>query len=487
MSVEVVHVSGLDKLTREELIGLVLKLHEGEQLQARQVEAQAERIADLEAIVAQQAERIAYLEEQISKHGGEMKPHWVKQSKPGREPGTPRKKRTQSFSRKLLTPTKVICHAVEECPECGRKLAGGWVKWKHQVVDIPVISVEVVDHLFIERECGVCGKRYVPDSALVLSDVVVGKRSIGINLMSLIAHLKTVCLVPVGKIRSFLETLYGVRISKGEIAELLAAVSEAGESEYEKLRNEIRGSPYVHGDETGWRENGRNGYLWSFSTPDVRYFTYNHSRSGSVVMEVLSDEYLGTVVADFYGGYNVHYGLKQRCWVHFDRDLDELKEKHPDDDTVAFFRDSVLEVYWRARETVSIGYTECERQRLRLGFESELLKIAQPYLGAKDTPQHVLAMRISNFIDELFTFVEHPEVPSENNAAERAIRPAVIARKVSGGTRSARGSKTKSVLMSLFGTWTAQGLNTYDACRQMIIRHNHTKTACAPVTSLSQN
>ena len=116
-----------------------------------------------------------------------------------------------------------------------------------------------------------------------------------------------------------------------------------------------------------------------------------------------------------------------------------------------------------------------------------MLKIAEPYLGAKDAPQHVLAMRINNFIDELFTFVEHPEIPSENNAAERAIRPAVIARKVSGGTRSARGSKTKSILMSLFGTWTAQGLNTYDACRQMIISHNQTKTACASVTLLSEN
>ena len=111
-------MSGLDRLTREELISLALKLHETTRLQAGQIGAQTERIAELEATVARQAERIAYLEEEISKHGGETKPHWVKANKPKKESDTPRKKRAQSFSRKSLTATKVICHAVEECPEC---------------------------------------------------------------------------------------------------------------------------------------------------------------------------------------------------------------------------------------------------------------------------------------------------------------------------------------------------------------------------------
>ena len=445
-------MSGLDELTREELIGQVLKLHETVQVQA---------------------ERICELEEQLSKLGvGKPKAHWVKRNVPAKEPGSPRKKRAQPCARKSLVPTQVVCHAVDVCPKCKRKLSGGWVKWKHQVTDIPPVEVDVTDHLFMERECGVCGTRYVPSSSQVLSEIVVGKRSIGINLMCLIAHLKTVCLVPIAKIRTLLYTLFGVKISKGEIAELLSAVSGIGESEYDKLRDQIRGSPFVHGDETGWRENGRNGYLWSFSTPRVRYFTYDHSRGGRVVTEVLSDEYMGTVVADFYAGYNAHGGLKQRCWVHFDRDLDALEAKNPDDASVVFWVDWVLDVYYRAKETVERDYTDKERSVLRKEFEEQILVLAEPYLTLKDAPQHTLAKRINNFVDELFTFVEYPDVPSENNAAERAIRPAVIARKVSGGTRSARGSKTNSVLMSLFGTWTAQCLNTYDACRQMIVRAN---------------
>jgi len=449
-------VSGLDELRRDELVELVLKLQETVQVQA---------------------ERIAYLEDQLSKHGGDSKPNWVKASKPVKEAGSPRKKRSQSFTRKLLAPTQVVCHVVEKCPKCGRNVADGWVKWRHQVVDIPPWQAEVTDHLFIERECGVCKRRCVPSSADVLSELVVGKRSIGINLMSLVAHLKTVCLVPIGKIRLLIETLCGVSISNGEISELLSAVSEIGETEYERLRDAIRGSPYVHGDETGWRENGVNGYLWSFSNPNVRYFTYNHSRSGTVVTEVLGDEYLGVVVADFYGGYNVHAGLKQRCWVHFDRDLDALRDNDPENTAVASWVEKVLGVYYRAKATVKMDYTDDERRLLRGKFEGELLSLAKPYLSLKDAGQHVLAKRIDKFLDELFVFVEYPQIPSENNAAERAIRPAVIARKVSGGTRSAKGSKAKSVLMSLFGTWGAQGKNTYHACKQMIINANQAKLA----------
>jgi transposase len=457
-------VSGLDDLTREELIALVLKLHET-------VELQAKRIIELEAIVQAQAERISALEEEVSRLGGSKpKPAWVKPNAPKKEKG-PRKKRSQSFARHNLPATQVRYHVVENCPDCGRKLCGGSVKWRHQVVEIPEVHVDVIDHLFVERRCGVCGKRWTPDASSVLSDVVVGKRSVGIGLMSLIAYLKTACRVPIGLIRQLLGSLYGVNVSKGEIAELLHAVAEIGQVEYDALLDKVRGSPVVHGDETGWREDGKNGYLWSFSAPLVRYFTYNHSRAGAVVTEVLGDEFVGVLVSDFYGGYNIYEGVKQRCWVHYIRDLKALAEKYP---AVATWVDRVLAVYWRARESVKMELREIERCRLRQGFESELLALAQPYLKLKNAPQRVLAQRIDRFLGELFVFVQYPEVPSENNAAERAIRPAVIARKVSGGTRSPRGSKTSSVLRSLFETWTLEARNGLDACREMIVESNRT-------------
>ena len=128
-------MSGLDELRGEELIALVLKLHEGTQ---------------------SQAERISQLEEEISRLSGpKSKRAWVKPNALKKEKG-PRKKRMQSFGRQSLPATAVLYHAVESCPDCGRKLSGGSVKWRHQVMEIPEFHIEVTDHLFVERRCGVC-------------------------------------------------------------------------------------------------------------------------------------------------------------------------------------------------------------------------------------------------------------------------------------------------------------------------------------------
>jgi transposase len=458
-------VSGLDDLTREELIGLVLKLHET--VEAQRVEIA--QIAELRAVVARQAERIAELEEENARlrGGGSSSPLCMKPSVSKKEKNV-RKPRQQSFARGHLVATQVVFHVLEECPECKRQLAGGHVKWRHQVVDIPQVDVDVVDHLFVERRCGVCCKRFTPDPAVVLSGIVVGKKSIGIRLMSVIAHLKTVSRVPVGQIKKFIETLWGLKISVGEIVEILHDVAELGESSYDDLLGQVRGSPVVCADETGWREDGINGYIWSFSTPDVRYYTYHHSRGSAVAKEVLSEEFGGALVTDFYAAYNFYEGIKQRCWVHLGRDLRTLMEKNPDLPGLATWVDEVMDVYHLAKDSTNKEYKQLERSRLKTSFEREILELCRPYVCVKTAPERILAERMTKFIGELFSFVGNPEIPSENNAAERAVRPAVVARKISGGSRSAKGSKTCSVLRTLFETWSLQGRNTIDACQQMI-------------------
>ncbi len=79
-------------------------------------------------------------------------------------------------------------------------------------------------------------------------------------------------------------------------------------------------------------------------------------------------------------------------------------------------------------------------------------------------PQHTLCERVERFLPELFVFVAVPGVPAHNNLAERSIRPLVVARKISGGTRSPKGSETRMGLASLFGTWMAQHLNPFHQC-----------------------
>ena len=90
----------------------------------------------------------------------------------------------------------------------------------------------------------------------------------------------------------------------------------------------------VHADETGWREDGANGYAWTFSTPTERYFL-RRGRHKEVVDEVLDESFSGVLVSDFYAAYHHYPGLKQRCWVHLLRDIHDLKILYPKDRQLA--------------------------------------------------------------------------------------------------------------------------------------------------------
>ena len=124
------------------------------------------------------------------------------------------------------------------------------------------------------------------------------------------------------------------------------------------------------------------------------------------------------------------------------------------------------QVYVEAR---SFTHPQAQRRRTaQLAWERQLLAICQPFLADPLALQGRLCRRIERHIKELFVFVAEPDVPSDNNPAERSLRHVVISRKVSGGTRSERGTESKMTLASIFGTWRARGLNPLAACRQLL-------------------
>ena len=105
--------------------------------------------------------------------------------------------------------------------------------------------------------------------------------------------LREECRLPYGVIQRYLKWRCGLCLSVGELVALVCRASGRGRGEHHRLQAEIRASPVVYGDETGWREDGRNGYLWSFSTPEVRCFLRRLGRRREVVAEVLGDEFEG--------------------------------------------------------------------------------------------------------------------------------------------------------------------------------------------------
>ena len=443
----------LDRASREELIEFIGHLFSHNQ-------ALEARISELEG-----------RQKPPTEGGKERKPpSWAKANRPDR-PKQERKKRAHGFARRREEPTHRVEHATASCPDCGIPLLGGRVRRRRQIISIPRMRARVSEHVVLERTCRKCGQRWSPGPDW--SALVVGRQRVGISVQQEVCVLREECRLPYGVIQRYLKWRYRLCLSVGELAALVRGAARLGQEEYNQLQQEIRASPVVYGDETGWREDGRNGYLWSFSNPEVRYFLRRGSRGSKVVEEVLGDEFEGVLVSDFYGAYNVHQGLHQRCWTHLLRDIHQLKEKYPGHQGLAGWAQQVREVYDQAQAYPGPGpelpetVQRAQRVKLQQQCQQRLLDICKPYLGS-DAPMSVLCQRVERFLPELFTFVAEPRAKADNNAAERSLRPTVVSRKISGGTRSPEGSNTKSVLASLFGTWRLRGRNPYHALNSIL-------------------
>ena len=147
--------------------------------------------------------------------------------------------------------------------------------------------------------------------------------------------------------------------------------------------------------------------------------------------------------------------------------MHDLKQSHTDQPAVVAWVQAIHALSEEA--TLASAGTLPRRRWRRRDFELRLEQRVLPVARQKKIPHAVLAQRIRGHLLEWFVFVEYPEVPSTNNLAERRLRPAVIARKISGGTRSEKGSHTKMGLMSLLATWAAQGQALLPACQHLLL------------------
>jgi transposase len=424
-----------------------------------------------QTVIGQLQARIATLEQRLGSGGKGMpgtKPAAQTRSK---ATGKPRKRRAQGFARRRSpTPTRRVTHAADHCPHCGTRLLGGWVHRRREVIDLPVVPVEVVEHVILARQCPLCERRVLP--TVDLGDTVAGKQRLGARLLSLIVTLREDGRLPFATIRWYLQTVHGLRLSVGALVAACRRVAAAGAGAVRHILAEIRAGPAVHADETGWRENGRNGYVWTFATPTHRYFV-RRGRGKEVVDEVLGEQFSGVLSSDFYAAYHHYPGRKQRCWAHLLRDIHDLCVLYPRDAGVRSWATAVHEVYAAAVAWVHAHTALPADTRARLAaqqaFEARLLALCTPFLTDPVAVQAKLCRRIERHLPELFVFVARPDVPPDNNAAERSLRHLVTARKISGGTRSPHGTDTTMTLASLFGTWRAQGIDPLRAAHQLLL------------------
>lgn len=445
-------------------------------LRAENAQLRAEN-AELHTLVSQLQEqltkaqaRIADLEQQRHEP-----PPFVKPSRPKRTKAQGQRKKRASehnHGRKRMTPTRSIDHALERCPDCNYHLQGYSLDYSREVIELPEpVPVEVIDHRVIKRFCPHCRRWRSPK--LDLSGQVLGHGRIGVRIASLIAYLRNTLRLPIRLIQTYLHTLHQLLLSTGEIVELLHQLRRALQGASDDLKQQARASPILHGDETSWREDGQNGYIWAFGTPGqegVRYYEYDHSRGQAVVRRFLGGRFHGHLVSDFYCGYNEYDGKKQRCWVHLLRDLHALKEAEGQDEEVQVWAQAVRGLYDAAQrwlqEQTEPSQEEREAQYVALVESAHSLGLR--YARAYEHACCALCKRLLRHEAELFQFVLVEGLSADNNLAERSVRPLVVIRKISGGTRSEEGTKTRMVLASLFETWQARKLNPFIECLKLL-------------------
>lgn len=275
----------LAALPKGELITIIFK-------QAGEIEILKETIIELQEKVKQKTEGD---DSSKSTPAPRVKAN-VKGGKKGK-----RKLRGHGFGRKPDVPTQKTFHSYDCCPDCAGPLGTPSVAYSRQVIDIPVVSYEVMGHVVPKRYCFNCRKRFYPQ--VNLSQYVPGKGRIGVNLMSAIFAMRQDSNMSIPQIQAHLKCFYQLDLSPGEIVEILHQEAGPGEDTVEKIKQNLPSSKVIYADETGGRENGINGYRRSFSNEQFQLLLYGKTRPAKVVKEVFGEDgenFEGVCVSDFY-------------------------------------------------------------------------------------------------------------------------------------------------------------------------------------------
>jgi transposase len=235
----------------------------------------------------------------------------------------------------------------------------------------------------------------------------------------------------------------------------LARVAGKLESSYQELIQELRAASVVHTDETSWWVGGPGHWLWVFTNAGATVYVVDASRGRQVVHQVLGADFPGVLVSDCLSTYDNATPVQHKCYSHHLVALKEAMEEHPQQgegylsQVRALLRTAML---FKALEAdpSSARYQQCVQNLEQRAHSILSVPRAQPQ-------EERIRNRLWKQRDHLFTFLKHPEVQATNNLAERQLRPAVIARKISCGNKTQAGAKTWQILTSLAVSATQSG------------------------------
>lgn len=334
--------------------------------------------------------------------------------------------------------------SLDRCPHChGRQLSAVQATRSRLVEDLPEPRVEVTEYTVERRYCRDCRKLVEPTVPGVLPGAQLGLRAMHALVQMRVQHRMTVEQIP-----PLLESLYGLKVSEGEVHAVLTQMAEVYTPVFEGFQEEMRAAPAKYLDETPWWLNGSSAYLWVAATPREAIYRIDPSRGHEVAMGLLGLQPKGTMVHDRFSAYATVARktnlAQQLCWFHLLGDSKELVEFLGEEGRQIH---TVMKTIYHAAQRIAGQGTERDVEQLWEALEGGLRNRQGTSSRGERFVTDVLAQRAW-----LFEFVRNPEVEGTNNRAERALRPMVVARKIFGGNRSGRGAKVFEVLASVVQT-----------------------------------
>ncbi len=355
-------------------------------------------------------------------------------------------------------PLPIDTAGVVSCPHCKTQLSE--VKHHERMVeDVIPVKVLTTCHHTISGWCPSCRKHIESRAPEQPPAADLPHAQLGINALTWAAVMRVCYRMPLRQITGLFQQL-GLKLSAGAIAKQLQRMSRWLHGQYHRLQLSLRLAGVVHADETGWRTSGKNGYIWTLTNAEHTLYHIDPSRSGRVIADLLGSDFgsdgQGTLVSDFYGAYQQFKGSQQKCLAHLLRELKDSATRRPELSGHEFFRKCkrlIKEMLKLKTQRQQLGTKQYEH-RVSL-LEKRLAKLGQERW--KDDDADRLCARLRKYGGQLTTFLHKEEVDGTNNAAERALRPAVVMRKISGGSRSAAGARAWAILASVMRTAQQQG------------------------------
>lgn len=344
---------------------------------------------------------------------------------------------------------------LECCPHCQ-----GPVGDKHSLTqyieEIPVVRPRVTE---LTTEAGWCEKCQCEVCSTHPLQVSRAGGAAGVQLgpraLALACDLNKAKGLSMRKTVAVLGDHFGLKLTPGGLAQLLQRVGRKVQPDYEQMAVQLRQSPVVHADETSWWVGGPGWWLWVFTTQTMTFYVVVQSRAAGVALGILGADFAGVLVSDCLAIYDDLNPLQQKCYSHHLKAVSEACQTHPQHG-----EGYLLQVQALLRTALWL-------KALQPGAEPERFACCLRHLRLRahallDSPraqrqEEKVRMRLWKQRDHLFTFLERADVPATNNLAERQLRPAVIARKISCGNKTPQGAQAWQALASLAATCRQEG------------------------------